>query len=52
MDQQHPHVPYGRIYQTEHFDILIKRCRFCEEFMGVETAERKDVPSTKIEDAQ
>jgi len=41
--QDHPHMPYGRVYQTEHFDILIKRCRFCQEFMGVETASRNVV---------
>ena len=42
--QDHSHVPYGRIYQTEHFNVLIKRCRFCDEFIGVETGIRQDVP--------
>jgi len=43
MSQQcQQHVPYGRVFYTEHFDILIKRCRFCEEFVGIETAERKN----------
>lgn len=40
----HQHMPYGRVHQTEHFDVLIKRCRICDEFVGIETAERKDKP--------
>ena len=42
MSQQCPqHFPYGRVHQTEHFDVLVKRCRLCDEFMGLETAPRK-----------
>lgn len=41
--QQHQHFPYGKIFQTEHFNLMVKRCRLCGEFIGVETAERKDI---------
>jgi len=38
------HFPYGRLFQTEHFDVLIKRCKVCDEFVGIETAQRKVLP--------
>jgi len=41
MTDNHTHLPIGRIFTTEHFQILIKRCRLCDDFMGVETAQLK-----------
>lgn len=46
--QPHQHIPYGRYYQTEHFEIVIKRCRFCDDFVGIESAVRADVPKEPI----
>jgi hypothetical protein len=48
MNQQcQQHFPYGKLFQTEHFDILVKRCRLCDEFVGIESAVRKVVEQPK-----
>lgn len=45
MTDNHNHIPGGVIYTTEHFQLMVKRCRLCDAFLGVESASRKeDIP--------